>query len=112
MDDGSQNVYVRRLKIILLVSSLVSLVLLLLSAFEENLWREWRQYQTSYQATLIANAPNQKVRQAVEGMELQLQQVFLPELQRIDRCITCHIASTIRRRHRRSNRFKPTVAIS
>jgi mono/diheme cytochrome c family protein len=91
MDDGSNNPYVRRLKIVLLVSSLVSLVLLLLSAFEENLGREWRQYQKSYRAQLIKRAADDKVRQAAERMELQIQQVFLPELKRIDRCVTCHI---------------------
>jgi mono/diheme cytochrome c family protein/transposase-like protein len=91
MHDGSQSVYVRRLKLILLISSLVSLVLLLMSAYQENLGRAWRHYQKSYRATLIAQAPDQTAHQAAERIELQIQQAFLPELRRIDRCVTCHI---------------------
>ncbi len=90
-DDGSQNLNVRRLKVVLLVSSLVSLLVLLLSAFEENLQGEWSQYQRAYRAQLLNLTTDSQALLAVERMDLQFRQVFLPGLSRIDRCTTCHV---------------------
>ncbi len=92
MDDGSQSIYVLRLKVILLISSVVSLVILLLAAFEENLAGDSRRHQMAYRAALIENAPNDQARAAAERYEISHKQVFLPQLGRIDRCVTCHVA--------------------
>ena len=91
MNDGSTSVPVRRLKVVLLVSSLVSLVLLLLAAFEENLAGEWREHQVSYRDTLVTQASSDAARQAAQGMEIAFQQAFLPDLGRVDRCVSCHV---------------------
>jgi len=91
MDDGSQHYYVRRLKVILLVSSLVSLFMLILAAGEENLGGEWRSHQRAYREQLISSAQTDAARVAAERMEIGFQQLFLPQLNRIDRCVTCHV---------------------
>lgn len=91
MDDGSQLVYVRRLKIVLLLSSIASLALLLMSAFQENLAGEWKEYQKEYRATLMERAPNEQARKSAADMKIGFKQIFLPDLDRIDRCVTCHV---------------------
>ena len=93
LDDGTRNKNVIGLKVILLASSIVSLVLLLLSAFQENLAGEWEQYQREYRTRLVAAAPTDQARHAAERMEIAFQQTFLPDLGRVDRCVTCHIAA-------------------
>ncbi|MHC4092542.1 MAG: hypothetical protein ACYSVY_20100, partial [Planctomycetota bacterium] len=91
MSDGLDTIQVRRLKIILLVSSLASLVLLLLAAFEENLRGEWRRHQAEYRTTAMARAQSDTSRAAAEEMEIGFKQVFLPQLNRVDRCTNCHV---------------------
>ena len=86
-----QKRYIRRKKVLLLVSSLASLVLLLLSAFEENVAGSWRPYQKAYRTALIQRATTDRARTAAERMTLGFQQVYLPALGRVDRCITCHV---------------------
>lgn len=74
---------IRANKYLLLVSSLLTLALLLVAAFRENYWREWRRVQRDYRAQLPApqNA----------DFEIQLRQVYAPTLHASDRCISCHV---------------------
>ncbi|MCP4249710.1 MAG: c-type cytochrome [bacterium] len=82
---------IRRLKVILLISSLGSLVLLLLAAFEENIQGQWRGHQADYREAAIAKAQTDAARAVAEGIEIGFKQVFLPALDRVDRCTTCHV---------------------
>ena len=91
MDDLSQNIFVRRLKGLLLVSSLVCIAFLLLAAFEENLKGTWRQHQALYRAALIERAGTEQARNAARSVRITQKQLFLPQLDRIDRCVTCHV---------------------
>ncbi|MCP4594153.1 MAG: c-type cytochrome [bacterium] len=81
----------RHLKIILLVSSVVTLVLLLLSAYQEHFAGTWRGHQTAYRAQAVAHASTDATRAAAQAMGIGLRQVFLPALDRVDRCTTCHV---------------------
>jgi len=74
---------IRANKYLLLGSSLATLVLLGVAAFQENYWREWRRIQRSYQAQLPApqNA----------DFSVMLRQVYAPSLHATDRCISCHV---------------------
>ncbi|MBL1216223.1 MAG: hypothetical protein D8M59_01870 [Planctomycetes bacterium] len=90
MELNTDNLYVRRLKVVLLISSVVSLVLLLLSAFEENLTGAWRDYQKQYREVLVARADTDSQREAARAMGIGFQQAYLPDLERVDRCVTCH----------------------
>ena len=91
MNEPLPSLPVQRLKLVLLISSLVCLVVLLLAAFEENLAGEWRDHQESYRAALEARAATPEARAASLRMDIAFQQAFLPELDRVDRCQTCHI---------------------
>ena len=81
--------HIKGLKVLLLVSSLVCLVFLLLAAFEENFTAEWHKHQTVYAASLSWAA-------AADGKKsvdypLEVRQVYLEELGRVDRCVSCHV---------------------
>lgn len=91
MELHTNNLNVMRLKIVLLVSSLISLVLLLLSAFEENLGGDWRGYQRQYREALAGRAATDAQLDAALSMPIVFQQAFLPDLNRVDRCVTCHM---------------------
>jgi len=91
MTEPDENVDVQRLKWLLLVSSVVSIFFLLLAAFDENLSSQWRQYQVDYRVSLIEQADSEQARQAAANMEIGFKQLFLPELGRVDRCVTCHV---------------------
>ncbi len=86
-----QSAELPRLKIILIASSLVSLVLLMSAASEEHFSGEWRDHQKGYRSALIARAKNDAQVAAAEAMAINYRQIFLPQLDRIDRCTTCHI---------------------
>ena len=83
---------VRRLKILLLVSSAVCLVFLLLAAFEENIAAAWRAPQIEF-----ARLQQEKARAAgsvgknASGYAIELRQVFLKDWNRVDRCVSCHV---------------------
>lgn len=79
---------VRRTKWILLVSSMVFLVFLLLAAFEENFTAEWRDHQTAYAHQLNEQAA--AAGKAPVSYPLEIRQIYLEDLNRIDRCVTCH----------------------
>jgi len=81
--------HVKGLKILLLVSSLVCLALLLMAAFEENFTAEWRQHQAAYASALktqtVAGSPD-------VDYPIEVRQVYLESLKRVDRCVSCHVA--------------------
>jgi mono/diheme cytochrome c family protein len=77
------------MKIVLLVSSLVFLGFLLSAAFQENYTSEWRQHQIAY-AQILSDAAGEKDALDV-SYPIEVRQIYLAELQRIDRCVTCHV---------------------
>lgn len=79
-----------RLKWILLTSSLVFLAFLLLAAFEENFTSEWSAHQRSYAALSLQKAAAEGKPAAESTVEIR--QVYLEGLKRVDRCVTCHVA--------------------
>jgi mono/diheme cytochrome c family protein len=87
-----EELRVRRLKILLLVSSLVCLAFLLLAAFEENFTADWRAPQIQY-----AHLLKEKAHAAGSDAEtsttyaIELRQVFLKDWNRVDRCVSCHV---------------------
>ncbi|HVN86890.1 MAG TPA: c-type cytochrome [Candidatus Binatia bacterium] len=70
-------------KVLLLASSLITLALLVVAAYRENVAKEWRQIQRDYRAQLPP--------QQAEAFEIQLRQVYNPPLHATDRCISCHV---------------------
>jgi cbb3-type cytochrome oxidase cytochrome c subunit len=86
-----EELRVRRLKILLLVSSLVCLAFLLLAAFEENFTADWRAPQIDYARLLQQKAPGGSDTESTPGYPIELRQVFLKDWNRVDRCVSCHV---------------------
>ncbi len=70
-------------RILLLVTSLGTLVLLMVAAYRENYGREWRRIQRAYRAALPPDR--------AAGFSVQLRQVFNADLKIADRCVSCHV---------------------
>ncbi len=69
-------------KHLLLWSSVITLVLLLWAAVDENFLREWRTQQRAYAAKKAA---------AGKSADVKLRQVVVPQLKSFDRCVSCHV---------------------
>jgi mono/diheme cytochrome c family protein len=88
-----EAIQVRRLKVLLLISSLACLALLLLAAFEENFTAAWRAPQIRFAGLLETQAAGGgRVAGASAAFPIEMRQVFLKELSRVDRCVSCHVA--------------------
>jgi len=79
----NEQVAARRTKILILVGSIVTIGLLASEAWRENFGGAWRAWQTEYRSRL---KPRYRA-----GFSVELRQVFLPDLGRVDRCQSCHI---------------------
>lgn len=69
--------------------SLFSLVLffLVLIAFYRQSHPEWKKYQSRFKGYLEENVG----REAASSVAISVKQIWLPELNRVDRCISCHL---------------------
>jgi len=54
--------------------------------------REWKDYQRKYAQEEIRRAANPQQRALAESIPIQIRQILLPDLNRVDRCTTCHLA--------------------
>ncbi len=80
----------RRWELLLLGSSLLAFLLYAAAAVRETTLAPWRRYQHQYRASLIAMAEDERERRAAESFQIRYYQAYLPGLQRVDRCTTCH----------------------
>jgi cytochrome c551/c552 len=56
-------------------------------------YREWKDYQRKYIQEEIRRAATPQAKDALaERIPVEVRQIVLPELNRVDRCTTCHIA--------------------
>ncbi|MFI5335533.1 MAG: c-type cytochrome [Opitutales bacterium] len=71
----------------------VLLSILVVLGYYKDQFRSWKTYQAQYVREELkrANTPQQHLLAATTP--IQIRQIQLPELNRIDRCTTCHIAS-------------------
>lgn len=79
---------VERSKLTLLISSIAFFWMLVLAAQEEEN-AEWKVFQTRY-GDLLEEKAQAENEPAVE-YPIEIRQVFLEELNRVDRCVTCHV---------------------
>lgn len=77
------------LKLVLLLSSVASFVMLLMAAYEENFTAEWRTYQQDF-AEVLSEETDGAPAQAAD-YPIEIRQVFLEEWGQVDRCVTCHV---------------------
>ncbi len=81
----------KRIKWALLIVSLATLVLLIASALKENVFVEWRSLRLQYAKILEAKATDDFGRTVAAQFEVGIDHNVVPELNTVDRCITCHV---------------------
>ncbi len=85
-----QKSYDRFYKIITIFASLVCIFFFGMAAIEENFLREWKSYQKEFKTLLVAKAENDRQMQAADDFSVEIRQVILEGLGRVDRCVSCH----------------------
>jgi cbb3-type cytochrome oxidase cytochrome c subunit len=80
----------RRARMILAISSLVFVAVLAISPVKDLL-REWRHYQRSYVRYAQTRPDTKKL---LADYHEGVQQIWLPEMNVVDRCTTCHLGIT------------------
>ncbi|MFQ5776781.1 MAG: c-type cytochrome [Terriglobia bacterium] len=75
----------------LLATSLLTLAYLLVAAVRENYLADWARHQRDYRALLEEKATDELGRQLLENFRIELKQVSVPALRRVDRCVSCHV---------------------
>jgi len=79
-----------RVKVWLLVVSLLTIVILAGAAWREAFGSEWRRHQRRYESILETKATDQRGQDLLERFSVELRQTVVPELNSTDRCISCH----------------------
>jgi len=65
---------------------------LVILAFYKDQYREWKYWQQQYVKQELARASTVEQHSAAEKLPVEIKQFVLSDLNRIDRCTTCHIA--------------------
>ena len=87
MTDGS----LRKFYIWFAVLGLLAGGLVVLGYYRDN-YREWKDYQHRFIQEEIRRASTAQQRALAEQIPIEIRQIQLPELNRVDRCTTCHLA--------------------
>ena len=90
MNRQDMNQRDRRMKWLMLGVSLLTLGFLIAAALIENVFPRWRHIRLDYARILEAKATDERARAIADQFEITIQQNVLPELDAVDRCITCH----------------------
>lgn len=68
-----------------------ALALLVAAGFLKEERREWRRYQERFRRMEEARAGTAGQREAARRVPVELRQIVVPELERVDRCTSCHL---------------------
>lgn len=80
----------KRVKIVLLICSAVTLIFLVGAMVRENFANAWRYHQREYRE-MLRNSPDERQRKLGESFSIEVRQVDLPQLGTTDRCVSCHV---------------------
>jgi len=75
---------------LLLISGMLLGAFLLFVGYRE-MSPEWKQYQVEYKNNLIKNAKDDATRERANEIGIEIRQIYLGDLKRVDRCTTCHL---------------------
>lgn len=64
---------------------------LVIAAFYKDQFREWKVWQRAYIKQELARATNDAQREVTLRIPVEIKQIVLPSLDRVDRCTTCHV---------------------
>jgi mono/diheme cytochrome c family protein len=66
--------------------------ILVVIGYHRDEYREWKDYQRKFIQEEIRRAATPQQRLQAERTPVEVRQILLPELNRVDRCTTCHLA--------------------
>ena len=75
-----------------LLSGIVFLIYMVFAGYKETS-PEWKAYQKEYKELLIQNAPDKALKDKAKSLEIDIQQIYLGTLNRVDRCTSCHMGA-------------------
>jgi mono/diheme cytochrome c family protein len=64
---------------------------LVIAAYYKDQFREWKDWQHKYLQDELARAATPEQRADAARTRIEVRQIILPELDRVDRCTTCHL---------------------
>ena len=65
---------------------------LIIAAYYKDQFREWKNWQHAYIKQELARANTPEQRADAARIPVEIRQIVLPELGRVDRCTSCHVA--------------------
>jgi cbb3-type cytochrome oxidase cytochrome c subunit len=65
---------------------------LVVLGYYQDQYREWKDYQHKFIVEEVRRASTPQQRLLAQNTPVQVRQILLPELNRVDRCTTCHLA--------------------
>ncbi|MEO5359846.1 MAG: c-type cytochrome [Nitrospirota bacterium] len=71
--------------------SAVVLIVFTLMFIRGEMSPEWKPYQLEYRDLAIANAKDAEAKKAAMSMDIEVKQIYLGGLKRVDRCTSCHL---------------------
>ncbi len=80
----------RKIKWWLTIISILTLIMLVFSALKENVFAQWKILRGKYGTLLEKKATDERGRAIADQYEIHIAQNYLPALDTVDRCITCH----------------------
>ncbi len=80
----------RKVKIWLVVVSLLTLAALTFAALTENVFAPWKMIRMKYAGMLEEKATDPRGRAIADQFEVRIVQSYVPTLEAADRCVTCH----------------------
>ena len=75
---------------LLLISGIILLVFSLLAAVRE-VSPEWKGYQSRYRELFMEKAQGEFMKEKARAVDYGVRQIYLRDLDRIDRCTSCHL---------------------
>jgi len=81
------------MKIVLLLSSIAIVLFSGLYLYQENVLPEWRSHQQAYLDRIEQKRDSHAEPKATSySFDIGLKQIWLPQMNRADRCVSCHVA--------------------
>jgi mono/diheme cytochrome c family protein len=65
---------------------------LVLAGYYKDQHREWKSWQQKYIAQEVSRATTPEQKALARAQPIEIKQIVLPGLQRVDRCVSCHLA--------------------
>ncbi len=81
----------RKFYLILLLTSAIVLLAFSIVATVKEVTPEWKQYQSEYKEMFIAKAKDPEIAEQAKSFQIGHKQIYLNTLERVDRCMNCHI---------------------